>query len=69
MKYTPLQRLLIVVDKILNPKATTLPFYYTEKINGHFYYKKPERCIVVRRFVENDTIHIWVIRWLQYGRN
>lgn len=59
-----LKSTLEIVDKVLNPRAITLPFYYTEKNNGHFYYRKPERCIVVRKFVEGDKIHIWVVRWL-----
>lgn len=64
MYLTLLKTTLEIVDKVLNPRAITLPVYYIEKNNGHFYYQKPERCFVIRKFVEDDKIHIWVVRWL-----
>ena len=62
-KFTLLQKVLVIIDLILNPRATNYPFLYTPDFHS---IKKslPKRHIVIKQFEKDGKHWVWCIRWL-----
>lgn len=58
-KFTWLQRLLAVIDLILNPRASNYPF-----LNSYEDIELPKRHIAVKSFTKDNVRYYWCIRWL-----
>lgn len=63
-KFTFLQKVLVIIDLILNPRAYNYPFIYSLKGDYDFYRIKPPYHLVVKEFIKGDEYHMWCIRWL-----
>ena len=59
-KFTPLQKILVIIDLILNPKAPDYPFLYSDG----FIEKLPPNHFGVKGFVKDGKHWVWCIRWI-----
>lgn len=63
-KFTPLQKLLALIDLILNPRATNWPFLYADYSKESDLPDAPDNHIIIKSFIKDNKIHYWCIRWL-----
>lgn len=64
-KFTLLQKVLVVIDLILNPKAINYPFLYQYLIEGvEIYEFNIPRHLVIKKFIKDGMYHYWCIRWV-----
>lgn len=63
-KFTPLQRVLCLIDMVLNPKATTWPCIYTDLSNRSDAYTLPKGHVAITAKSDSVEYTAWCIRWL-----
>lgn len=63
-KFNLLQKILVVIDLILNPKSYTYPFLYTEIKKDMLEIELPPKHLVIKSFIKDNKIWFWCIRWI-----
>ena len=61
-KFSLLQKLLALIDLILNPNAYDYPFLVT--LNLDMKCPVPSGYFIVKRYIKNNEQHLWAIRWI-----
>jgi len=65
-KFTFLQKILVVIDLVLNPKARDYPFLYCQKVNGQdkYDFSHLKKHLIIKEFDRDERHWLWCIRWL-----
>lgn len=62
-EFSLLQKVLVIIDLMLNPRATTYPFLYTD-IDIDKEYIGLEKHLIIKEFDKDGKHWLWCIRWL-----